>query len=184
MFNKYSSAQLVDMLQGSRQQSNEAIAIILRKNEERVIRYVRSRGGSQEDGEDVLQEGLADLVISVRRGAFQMKSSIHTFLMSICKNKWSDRYKKQKRERDYQLAEAGKARPAGKESAAAFEANEELSYWLGQLKQGCRQVLVYWAQGYNMHEIAKMMGYGSRQVAMNKKSACMKALHALLGKKA
>lgn len=185
MLNTLSTSKLIAMLKGDKQTSQQAIQQLMRKNEGSVFRYVLAKGGSREDAEDVFQEGLADLIINVRKGRFQMKSSIHTYLISICKYKWMDRLKREQLAQRYQAHQqgaAGAAAPQAAQHARALEAREELAYWLSQLKEGCKQVLLYWAEGYDMTEIARMMGYKSRQVAMNKKSACLKALHAYAGK--
>ncbi len=185
MFRGLSTAALVEMIQASQKETHQAIQQMIRKNEDRVLRYVLAKGGSKEDAEDVLQEGLTDLILNVRNGKFNMDSSIHTYLIGICKFKWSNKFRKLKRANEYEAEQLTSMEThKSSEAGISFEAMDELTYWLDQLKEGCKKVLIFWAQGYSMKEISAMMGYQSAQVATNKKSGCMKALHELIAKRA
>lgn len=185
MFRRYNTSQLVEMIKAGSAETAKALEFIIARNEDRVLRHIMAKGGSREDAEDMFQEGLTDLVMNVRNSSFMMNSSIHTYLIGICKNKWSNKFRRNQTANTYATEQLkSNLKPGTMASATTFEAIDEITYWLEQLKEGCREVLLLWAQGYNMNEIAKMMGYKSRQVAMNKKSACMKALHENIAKRA
>ena len=47
---------------------------------------------------------------------------------------------------------------------------------MNHLKSNCKQVLMYWAGGYNMSEIAQLVGYKSEGMARKKKCECYKEL--------
>lgn len=47
---------------------------------------------------------------------------------------------------------------------------------LDQLGVKCREVLMYWAAGYKMAEIAKMLDYKTDVVVRRKKMNCMQEL--------
>lgn len=47
---------------------------------------------------------------------------------------------------------------------------------LNQLGVKCREVLMYWASGYKMAEIAKLLDYASDVVVRRKKMNCMQEL--------
>ena len=53
---------------------------------------------------------------------------------------------------------------------------EQLNDLLGKLGKNCKEVLMYWANGYSMKEIAEMMGYKSDNMAKKKKYKCFKEL--------
>ena len=53
-----------------------------------VFRHVRSRGGNQEDGEDLLQDGLTQLMMSLVDKKYKGNSSIENYAFGICKNLW------------------------------------------------------------------------------------------------
>jgi hypothetical protein len=48
------------------------------------------------------------------------------------------------------------------------------------LREGCKDVLMMWASSFSMQEIAAQLKFSNAQVAMNKKSKCLKQLHQLL----
>lgn len=47
---------------------------------------------------------------------------------------------------------------------------------LSYLQTNCKEILLYWAGGYNMSEIANLLGYKSEGVARKKKFYCFKSL--------
>ena len=53
---------------------------------------------------------------------------------------------------------------------------ETIQRVLSILGAKCKEVLMYWANGYNMKEIAKLVGYKSEDVAKKKKHLCMDKL--------
>jgi DNA-directed RNA polymerase specialized sigma24 family protein len=55
-----------------------------------------------------------------------------------------------------------------------------LNQLFDQLKVKCKEVLLFWGQGYAMAEIAEQLEFSSSQVAMNKKNKCLKELHGLM----
>ncbi len=157
----------------------KAITYLIKKNWEKIRQFVMSRKGKIEDAEDVLQEGITELVINIRKERFNGESALATYLFAICKNIWFKKYKKLDREADFKsLAQSGiidKKSPENLVIEAEQKAN--ILALFDHLKVKCREVLYLWGLNYSMKEIAKELGYSSEQVAMNKKNLCLKELH-------
>ena len=60
------------------------------------------------------------------------------------------------------------------------ERRGQLELIFDRLKEKCKEVLLAWANGYAMQEIAEQLAYTSAQVAMNKKNKCLKELHQMI----
>jgi len=81
--NKYSEEDLISgMLEGS----GEVIRFVYKKNVAAVKHMVMKFPHIILDTEDVMQEGLSRMILNIREGKFSGKSSVHTYLYSICRN--------------------------------------------------------------------------------------------------
>ncbi|TSA29450.1 MAG: sigma-70 family RNA polymerase sigma factor [Bacteroidetes bacterium] len=75
-----------DLLNGLQAGTGEVIRYIYRKNLSPVKQLVTRFPGIILETEDVLQEGLTRLILNIRKGKFSGKSSLNTYLYSICRN--------------------------------------------------------------------------------------------------
>ena len=57
-----------------------------------------------------------------------------------------------------------------------FSQKKLIENLLSYLGRNCKEVLMYWANGYKMKEIAKLVGYKSEGMAKKKKHLCMDKL--------
>ena len=142
-----------------------------------IFRLVQKSGGSREDAEDVFQEGLRRMIVNIRNGLFEGRSSLKTYHYRICRNLWVSQLRRDHRRRELQqtLQNTG----AGLDSEEALiqkERKEYLSKALQLLGDNCRQVLVMWTKGYPMQEIAEAAGYKNGNVAKKRKRICLTKL--------
>lgn len=176
---KYSDKELLaDILLGGKAE-DKAITYLIKKNWEKVRQFVTTRNGKLEDAEDVLQEGITELLLNVRKKRFKGESAISTYLFAICKNIWYKKFQKQDKaalfKSEYSTETIGKNTPE-----ILFIDEEQKANILAlfdHLKAKCKEVLYLWGLNYSMKEIAKKLNYSSEQVAMNKKNLCLKELH-------
>jgi RNA polymerase sigma factor (sigma-70 family) len=146
------------------------------------IHWLGKKGSQQEDAKDIFQDGLSHLMVNIREGKFQGKSSLKTYLFRICANLWNTKFK-----RSQKLAEIKSDLPLSEETAVSPEEmmlykEQEilLSAVLSQIGKSCKKVLGLWSLSYSMNEIAQQMGYKSEGMARKKKYECFKKLMILL----
>ena len=96
-----------------------------------VFRHVRSRGGNQEDGEDLLQDGLTQLMLSLVDKKYKGNSSIENYAFGICKNLWMNRSQKHENTRVVYLGEDTRKEEAAPENteAAWLETEQNTILW-------------------------------------------------------
>lgn len=147
-----------------------------------IRRFILNSGGSEQDAEDTIQEGVFRLLANVGKGAFRQDSSLKTYLFNICRNIWISQMRRQYKWREIQEALAYKDGEAGDAGRDVYEKDRQalIGEALAPLSGACRQVLRLWSQGYSMEEVARMAGYGNAASAKKKKSVCMKKLVDLL----
>jgi RNA polymerase sigma-70 factor (ECF subfamily) len=180
----YSDEWIVSSILKGGRKAEEAMAFLLKKHHGSVLQFVRTRNGSTEDAEDVLQDAVTQLILNIRKGTFKGESSLHTYLFGISKRLWFKRFRKIRRDDDYrndpENPDSGSSRdPEG--FLIDKEQKNLLSDLFDRLKPKCKEILFLWAMSYSMTEIAEKVEYGSPQVAMNKKNKCLKELTGLIG---
>jgi len=181
----YSDEEIVKMLQSSsREREDKALVYLHRQLFTMTRQFVLQHGGSKEDAEDVLQEGLIAFFKMARTGRLPQELNAEAYLYTICKNKWFRKAKTASKLETTGLSEAQTDIPyEDVQIRATIE--DEKSYLLNILQQRlgrvCYQILVYfYYEGRKMKEIAQLLSYDNAQVAKNKKSKCMKQLRELV----
>lgn len=140
-----------------------------------VLKY----GGREEDVSHIFNTTLMQFVKTVMKNPNpSISSGLHTYLCGIAKYSWFHETKRR-----------------GKNLAEDIEDHRELSDGispenlmidqskfsllhglLDRLGKNCKEVLLHWANGFSMVEIAKMMNYKSDMMARKKKYKCFKEL--------
>lgn len=143
-----------------------------------ITKFVLSNGGIAQDAEDVFQDGIAHLVINIRKGNFRGESTLKTYLISICRRLWFRKIGRSSHleniKKDIQTERKEKVTP---ESIYIHEEQKKrLGNWLDKLGSPCREILSMWSLSYSMQEIAKKTGYKNEGVVRKKKFQCMKSL--------
>lgn len=176
---------LVDIRSGK--EGRDRVLIQLYKDEKLrigVVNVVRKLGGTSEDFEDVFSTTLMQFVKTViNRPELTIKHQLNTYIISIAKYICMAQRKKNKNlnlnydmnnELDFE---------EGPESLVIIKEKIYLLHEvISSLGDKCKEVLMYWANGYRMKEIAKLMGYKSENMARKKKYKCFKALLIMMEK--
>lgn len=134
----------------------------------KVKSFVLRNGGGSEDAEDVFQEGLIALYENVILDKFKGNSSIKTYLISICKNKWFSALKKYKKTSNLSMKEKIEPEPIEIDTALVTSV-------LDRISEDCRRVLIeFYFRGASMSKIKEIFQLSNEQVAKNKKHLCMR----------
>lgn len=179
---KPSSASLVADIKNGGRKEDEAIAYMIEHNYDKIKYFIINKSGSEADAEDIFQEGLAAMILNVRKGSFKGDSSIHTYLYAICKGMWFKRFKKYVRDKDYKksLDEPTTDFDTPFVKVIGEEQKQLLGKLFDKLRAKCKEVLFLWGQSYSMTEISQQLEFANAQVAMNKKNKCLKELRRLM----
>jgi len=132
-----------------------------KKNLPLVHKYILQHKGRPEDVEDVFQDSLVLVYHKLRNGSLQINTSIHSYFIEVCKNKWRNQVRKQQRMRyDDLLIER---EPDTKESIinTLTQEDKEQLYrkHLAVLKEDHKNILQLFLEGKSMREIANITGY-------------------------
>lgn len=157
----------------------------LRKNIYRSIRYyVFTNSGTEEDAEDLFQEAACAFVQMVRKGTFRGKSSITTLLFAIARRLWLFKLRTERRKhtvnendrRDNQIAELEEIISEYEEIFGRKQAIKEVSVVIGQLGEGCKQVLtLFFFDRLSLEDIRdRLPAYKNIHVVKTKKCYCWK----------
>ncbi|MCB0838543.1 MAG: sigma-70 family RNA polymerase sigma factor [Bacteroidetes bacterium] len=175
---KISDEDLLTAIQSGGRDCDEAMAYLYRMHVDKIVSFVVARNGSREEAKDVFQDSLVNLLIGVRKGKFEVKSTIGTYLYAISKNLWYRRFNRSTMEDSYK--QANQKPDIGEETPEILLMGDDqkkmVDGLLGSLKTKCKEVLLLWAQKFSMKEIADELGYQNDQVVRNKKNLCLKEL--------
>lgn len=179
----------------NRRYNDEDLVDGLKKQDPAIIRFlydnvgpmifkliVIQSGGSKEDAQDILQEGLLAAYINVRTGKYQPgKTALFTtYLVQICKYKWLDHSKSAYSTRTARMSDIELAESAPEPEDDVLESRiRHLSGLISQLGEQCRKILhlFYWEK-QSIQKIASQLNMEPSS-AKNQKYRCMKKLKEL-----
>ena len=174
--------ELLDAIRSGGRRLETAMHDLLHSGwKEGIGAYVRARGGNRQDGEDVFQDGIRHLIMNVRAGRFNGKSSLKTYLSSICKNLWHTRFSRAVKlgEIKHHAAPETPYEPGPEQLFLQKERSAVLEKLLAQLGEKCKQVLGRWSLGFSFAEIGALTGKAEGTVRKQKHD-CLKRLTGLL----
>jgi RNA polymerase sigma-70 factor (ECF subfamily) len=150
-----------------------------------VINVVRKLRGTPEDFEDVFSTTLMQFVKTViNRPELTIRHQLNTYIISIAK--YICIAQKKKSNKNLNLNYDMNTEFDFEESPESLVLNKEKIHLLHEvissLGDKCKAVLMYWANGYRMKEIAKLMSYKSENMAKKKKYKCFKTLLIMIEK--
>jgi RNA polymerase sigma factor (sigma-70 family) len=159
---------------------NTAILSIYRQHAESVSSFIMSRGGSQQDAEDIFQDTVVAFIEVVKKGSFRQESSIRTFLTAIARNTWFNELNKRKRsgerEKHYESGREQQEEDVS-HSISDREVKQQLRELLDQLGESCRKILIlFYYENLSMREMLDQLPYENEQVVRNKKYKCLQQL--------
>jgi RNA polymerase sigma factor (sigma-70 family) len=175
----FSDEDIIAQIQAGNDRSLNAL---YSKCKSKAIRFLTINGADYETAQDIFQDGVIVFFEKVREGNFEKKSSIQTYLNSVCRFKLLNTIR-DKREfispSDFSFDETIK----DDFETFAVEKEERISLIETQLtklkaKGGkCYDILfAYFYEGKNMENIAQQFEYTNAENAKNQKAKCQKQL--------
>lgn len=147
-----------------------------------IEQYILNNSGTSNDAQDVFQDGLMVIYNKAQSEDFELTSSFHTYLYSICRFTWLRKMRKSSKytslperfeeseELDFSFEEAIYER----EKHKIFRDNFE------KLKLFCQKILNYYFSDLSMEEIAVKLELKNAHTARNRKYRCQKELEKLV----
>lgn len=142
---------------------------------------LQNRGGQL----DVINSVYNDMIVQFVKTAFGYKNidevygKLEPYLVGIAKHLWSAELNKNKLtivSIEYEHKEFS-LQPSPEQLFLTSERKEILATLLENLRSNCKAVLMHWANGFSMQEIAEKLNYQSEGMARKKKSQCMSELN-------
>lgn len=135
-------------------------------------------GGSRDDVEEIFTTTLIQFVKTVLKNPdLTITHELRTYISGIARYVWLGRFKKNQPILTDNGRESDGDWEDSPETLVVRQDQKHLLHdLLKRIGKNCREVLMYWAHGYKMKEIADMMNYNSEGMAKKKKYQCFKTL--------
>jgi len=143
-----------------------------------VSNFIRMRGGSYEESQDIYQDAFIFVYKKLREESLTLTSSLGTYLIGVCKGMWSNRIRKISK--SVSIEGPGKLSEPFDDQKVLNDIEEQDKINLFQksfLKLGekCQQVLKLFFEKKSMKEIASITG-STEGYVKKKKFECKKQL--------
>lgn len=140
--------------------------------------HVRQKGGSSDDAVMVFHDSIISFVKRVFSDRdFELEGSVDGYIFGIARYLWLGELRK--KNKNSQVLEANQAVDAQSniwDTILSEDRRILLKEVMQKLGKNCKSVLMYWAGGYSMQEIADLLGYKSEGMVRKKKHNCWKSL--------
>ena len=181
---KHSDTELMSLLRSEnhRDQDN-AFAQIYDDNYKSILSMVLKNNGNEQNCKDVFQDSIIILYKKVRALDFELSSKLSTYFYSIARKVWMKQLKRSSRVASFEDVDRTfvEVEDNAFEVLTKKENASNLERLFAQIGEDCQKVLrFFYYEKMKMEEIATIMGYGSTQVAKNKKFKCLNSLRSLV----
>lgn len=180
-------ADCFQRIQKSSTERNEVLVTIHNNLQLRntIKSYLKSKGATDIELDHLYNETLVALIKTgfATKNILNLSGDLEPYLMGIARNLWYQECKKRKREislPEVVSHQTADDQPVAEEVFLTKERHALLHDVLEKLRSNCRAVLMHWANGFSMTEIAEKLGYQSEGMARKKKSQCLAELNDFL----
>lgn len=153
------------------------ITTFYKRNLPYVKNFMLSHNGRDEDVEDVFQDALVVLYEKLTVGDLEIRSSVHTYFFSVCKNLWKSRLRRKRKvlANNDLLANVDKEEDLFLSNIENNEREHLYRKYFIKLDDSCKELLELVFEGKSMKEISQLTGY-TEGYARKKKFECKKKL--------
>jgi RNA polymerase sigma factor (sigma-70 family) len=168
------------ILEGLRLRSDYIINFIYKEFFPLIKFLVTENGGSDEDAEDIFQDGIIIVYNKINLNQFTLTSSFKTYMYSVCRNLWLQKLNKRKAIFD-KLTDVEEYIDLPKDmlQEASFEETEMhriIQIHFLSLPEDCQKVLRLFIKNIPLREIAAIMGFKTENYAKTRKYLCKQDL--------
>ena len=148
-----------------------------------VHSYVKKNGGTPEEAALVFDDTIVQFIkTAFSPNSTNLKGELEPYLMGIARHLWFAELRKKNRinSTEFKDQDITDNSPSIETLYLTEERYKLLDALLIKLKGNCKLVLMHWANGFSMTEIAQKLGYQSEGMARKKKSHCLSELNDFL----
>lgn len=174
-FKKYSDAEIIEGILSGR--DDKVLAFLYKESLPVVRNFILKNQGTAEEANDIFQDAVIRFYNAVKRGTFQEKCSISTFIFGISKNLWINAVKRKGRQMEDDGAEFVQDSVDIMANIISNEKVKAVNELLGKIGETCAQLLKYSIyEDLSMREICQKMGFSSEDVAKTNNYRCKQKL--------
>ena len=175
----FSDSELVEAIR-EKEMLEPAIWQLYKDHAEITRSFIKGKGGTDQDADDIFQETVVSFIDSVQKSKFRQESGIRTFLISISKNLWYNEIRRRQRAVNRERLFESDRNPEDSDVNEIIrdrELKKQLNLLLQDLGDSCRKILeLFYYENLSMKEIVSHMHYENEQVVRNKKYKCLQQL--------
>ena len=168
------------IVEGLRLRSDYIINFIYREYFPLIKFLITENGGSEEDAEDIFQDGIIIIYNKINLNQLILTSSFKTFLYSVCRNLWLQKLNKRKAifDRLSDVEEYLEVPDVVLTDATytEMELHRIIQLHFLSLTEDCQKVLRLFTKNVSIREIAEIMGFKTENYAKTRKYLCKEEL--------
>lgn len=168
------------ILEGLRLRSDYIINFIYKEYFPLIRFLVTENGGSDEDAEDIFQDGIIIIYNKISVNQLVLTSSFKTFVYSVCRNLWLQKLNKRKAVFEKLSDVEGYIDlPKDMLQEASYEETELhriIQIHFLSLADDCQKLLRLFTKDMALREITKILGYKTEKYAKTRKYMCKEEL--------
>lgn len=175
--------EIINALNASPEVHDQALGFLYAKEEYRgdIIAFLRSKGLSTDDSAMLWTDIVVKFALLVRKGKYEHQGKMMGYIKNLSNYMLLNLHRYNKRQRveelkDYNIGDGS----IQEENFNHFELKQLLANQLVKLGADCKNILLYWANGYSMKEIMKKLRFVSPEATRKRKHLCMKKLLSLV----
>jgi len=144
----------------------------------RITNFIRNKGGSSDDAQDVFQDAIMVIYEKSKSPDFQLTSGFYTLLYGICRNIWGNRLQKSSSKNELPIPEEAQYQTNDDTQQLIEQEEENKLFWAAfkKLGQDCQQLLQLFFAKVKMTEIVQKMDLSSVSYAKKRKFQCKEKL--------
>lgn len=174
-----------DIVAGVLRNDSRTLKMLYEELQPQIKSYITQNGGSEQDAEDILQDGIIAFYNNVRNGSYEKNRQVKitTYINQICRYRWLDQLKSARKKTSVRMEEIhvvdyGEG-PKYFEEAERIEKVSQVEKMFAQLGEKCKKLLtLFYYEKKKMSEINQIMNF-SGNTSKNEKYRCMKKLRNL-----
>ncbi len=146
-----------------------------------IIKYlVNENSGSDEDAEDIFQDGLIIIYKKITDNQLTLTSSFKTYMYSVCRNLWLQKLNKRKNVLD-KISDVEDYIDLPNDIKHEISSQEVELHRLVQihfltLSEDCQKILRLFMKDVSLREIGNIMGFKTEKYAKTRKYMCKEEL--------
>ena len=183
---KLDSSKILTLLRSTPKDRKRAIVSIAQHNKLKLDteRHVIKNSGTKDDATMIFHDAIVVFTKKVFLDKnLTISNSVEGFIYGIVRNLWLNELRKKSKHLTQELDVNTNEKVDTTdifESLAKKEDIAALRAVMNKLGSKCKEVLIYWAGGYSMNEISKLLSYASDGMVRKKKHHCYKQLIELM----